>query len=431
VGRLCLTLLVVAGCGRYGYEGVGGSTGSNGPAGDAGVGTVVGATEGVLWYGSFPHAHFTDELNAVAVDANGNYFFMGDGFGFDFGGGMLSGAGRSVYTASFDSFGVYRESRSLGGAGTDYSHAIRAFNGNILKCGQAEDVANFGGSDLGLGKWGFLASHADLSYEHRFSVATTPNVSWCQDVRTTPTAIYTVSMQNSASSWTLTSWSESGASTWSTTYPGWNPSLAVDDAGNSYVGGMFSGTINLGGVDLVSAGNNDAFLASYDSSGAHRWSTRMGDVNADRITALEIGDAGNIIVAGLTPDATDAFGATLVHPNTSEMFLASVDADAGLGHWALAMNVPTVNGESISAIARDPDSETIYFNHGTVLDGWRLYQVGADGSGLTMVPVLYEGADVSDSVHAIDIAVRDSVLYVAGSLEQPDGFEVFGFVLRP
>jgi len=433
VGRSFLILLLVASCGRYGYDetvGAGGSSGVNGNGGNGG-GAVAGATQGILWYGSFEHPHYTDQLNAVAVDASGNFFFMGDGFGFDFGGGMLSGVGRSVYMASFDATGAYRDSRSLGGTGTDYSHALQVLDGNIIKCGQAEDVANFGGSDIGLGKWGFLASNADLTDAHQFSMATTPNVSWCQDVQTAGSAIYSISMLSSSASWALARWTDVGGATWSSSYPGWNPVFAVDDAGNSYVGGMFSGTLNLGGSDLVSAGNNDAFLASFDSSGAHRWSERLGGVNADRMTAVAIGDTGNVIVSGLSPDATDVFGAALAHPNTSEMFLASVDAGSGIANWAIALDVPSTSGESISAIARDPDTDVVYFNGGSILDGWRLYQVDADGTGLARTPVLYEDTDVSDTVHAIDIAVRDSILYVAGSFEQPDGLEVFGFVLQP
>jgi hypothetical protein len=53
-------------------------------------------------------------------------------------------------------------------------------------------------------------------------------------------------------------------------------SVAVDAANNPVVAGMFQGTVNFRGSNLVSAGGDDAFLAKYNSAGTHQWSQRFG-----------------------------------------------------------------------------------------------------------------------------------------------------------
>jgi hypothetical protein len=50
----------------------------------------------------------------------------------------------------------------------------------------------------------------------------------------------------------------------------------VDVSGDVYLTGGFDGIIDFGGGPLTSAGSGDIFLASYTSSGAHRFSKRFG-----------------------------------------------------------------------------------------------------------------------------------------------------------
>lgn len=47
--------------------------------------------------------------------------------------------------------------------------------------------------------------------------------------------------------------------------------IAVDNQGNSYVTGNFSGTVAFGTLILTSAGDTDIFVAKYDDSGTVLW----------------------------------------------------------------------------------------------------------------------------------------------------------------
>ena len=66
--------------------------------------------------------------------------------------------------------------------------------------------------------------------------------------------------------------------------PGFDSSsdVAVDDVGNSYVIGVYTGSALVGAGDpneiaLTSAGSVDIFVASYDANGAVRWAWSAAD----------------------------------------------------------------------------------------------------------------------------------------------------------
>ena len=56
--------------------------------------------------------------------------------------------------------------------------------------------------------------------------------------------------------------------------------MATDPSGNVYITGYFSGSVNFGGAPLTSSGN-DIFLATYASTGKHRWSKGFGCTSSD------------------------------------------------------------------------------------------------------------------------------------------------------
>jgi hypothetical protein len=75
--------------------------------------------------------------------------------------------------------------------------------------------------------------------------------------------------------------------------PGANiyPSAIAADGTHVVVGGMFSGTANLGGNDMVANGL-DAIVASYDvSDGSHVWSQQFGEAGQDEVTSMAASSA--------------------------------------------------------------------------------------------------------------------------------------------
>lgn len=103
--------------------------------------------------------------------------------------------------------------------------------------------------------------------------------------------------------------------------------VAVDSKGNAYITGYTSA-----GLDgNLQAGKNDFFLIKYDSSGNQIFAKQFGVTNADtETTAIVVGKAGNIEVAGLTDGALNGNPPTGLY----DLFLASLDSDGKLQYVA-------------------------------------------------------------------------------------------------
>jgi hypothetical protein len=126
-------------------------------------------------------------------------------------------------------------------------------------------------------------------------------------------------------------YSSSGAFNWVNTFgstaddEGFD--LHLDGSGNVYATGMFEGTVNAGGGNLVSNGGLDAFFVKYDNSGNHLWSYSMGGVGNDQGYAVRTDSLGNVWLAGAFAGTNINFGAAggvtnLTSAGQQDIFLA-------------------------------------------------------------------------------------------------------------
>ncbi len=79
-------------------------------------------------------------------------------------------------------------------------------------------------------------------------------------------------------------------------------SIDIDQMGNVYVCGWFSGTADfdpgIGIFNLTSAGSTDVFVAKYTFSGQFIWAFRIGQNNRDGAMRVKINNAGEVLVTG-------------------------------------------------------------------------------------------------------------------------------------
>ncbi len=83
-------------------------------------------------------------------------------------------------------------------------------------------------------------------------------------------------------------------------------SIAVDSGGNVYLAGLTTSTdfpATGGGFQTTSAGDRDAFVAKFDSSGSLVYATYLGGSGFDQANGIAIDASGNAYVAGLTASA--------------------------------------------------------------------------------------------------------------------------------
>ena len=104
--------------------------------------------------------------------------------------------------------------------------------------------------------------------------------------------------------------------------------LRVSAADEVVIAGEFSGTINLGGSDLVSSDAGlDVFVAKFDSSGAHVWSASFGGPGDDRGGYVGVNRIGQIVLAGSIEDSIDFGGGVVSTNGDQDVFVATLSAD--------------------------------------------------------------------------------------------------------
>lgn len=111
--------------------------------------------------------------------------------------------------------------------------------------------------------------------------------------------------------------------------------VAMDQAGNSFVVGSFSGRTSFGNTNLASKGISDAFLAKFTPAGVLVWVQPLGGINTDQGDAVAIDPSGNVIVAGRFSRSTviGSIPLTGTYTTLSNHFLAKFSAD-GQVLWA-------------------------------------------------------------------------------------------------
>ena len=140
--------------------------------------------------------------------------------------------------------------------------------------------------------------------------------------------------------------------------------IAADPAGNSYVTGTFTGTIDLDpstttAFNLTSKGATDVFVAKYGFSGQLLWAKSLGGTGADSVSDIAFDGAGNSYITG-TFNGTADFNPD---PETTGNLTSATGGSAYL--WKLGFNgslvfANMVGGRSTaSSVAVDPSGNAV------------------------------------------------------------------------
>jgi len=84
--------------------------------------------------------------------------------------------------------------------------------------------------------------------------------------------------------------------------------LVLDGQDAAYLAGRFQGAADFGPTRLVSAGQEDVFVARLTPAGAWHWAQRGGGANPDIATSLALGPSGTPYLGGFFWDGSTQFG---------------------------------------------------------------------------------------------------------------------------
>ncbi|MGQ0635344.1 MAG: hypothetical protein ACT4QC_12090 [Planctomycetaceae bacterium] len=209
--------------------------------------------------------------------------------------------------------------------------------------------------------------------------------------------------------------------------------VATDAAGNSYVTGVFSSTVdfdqgasNAGDTDILTArGSNDAFVAKYAPDNTLAWVRRMGGDTvstdgsfADGGANIAVDGLGNVYVAGIFSGSAD-FGSivlsTSATPGDKDGFVTKLDA-GGTFQWANRWGIAGT-GDSAAGVGVDA-AGNVYALGARLTDAYDVMKFSSTGSSV------WSKSIVAHPVFSSDFAVdATGNVFVAGSFQGTVDFD--------
>lgn len=122
-----------------------------------------------------------------------------------------------------------------------------------------------------------------------------------------------------------------------TGFPDIGRAICTDASGNVYITGKISdaltgNTVSFGGSALVSAGDDDGFVAKFNSGGVHQWSLRFGGTGIDEGGFGIVTDGSSVYVTGETNGTMTVGTSATTYPvagGGNDGFLMKLDAATG------------------------------------------------------------------------------------------------------
>lgn len=297
---------------------------------------------------------------AVCCDKNGNVYATGEFYNtITLGNTVYTSAGNSdIFIARYTSAGALVWSRRVGGIGYDSGFGIECDTfGNIYITGRFRNTATFGTytltsydvDDTFIAKYDangncvWVYHPVSTSSDYGWSIAVDDD----QNCYITGNFIGTITYSPlapiaspSASSIIVVKLNPAGVPVWAKVASGspqnQGTGIALDNAGNVFITGFFTGTVNFGPYSVTSgAGDRNIFLAKYNNNGTEQWvqgtgSPSFSDYGMDVCTD----NLGNAYITGYFR-TTISFGAhTVVSAGADDMFLAKYNS-AGTCQWAV------------------------------------------------------------------------------------------------
>jgi hypothetical protein len=298
----------------------------------------------------------SDVGSGIVVDGSGNSYVIGGFIGTTiFGNFTLTSSGLSdVFIAKYDPAGTVLWAMKAGGTDDEYGASIAVDgSGNCYVTGQFGGSATFGNTTV-------VSSGSEDVFIAKYDA--TGAVLWVKQAGgTSSDEGYDIAVDNSGNSYVTGYFSGSatfgstiltgsgsadifiakynavGTMLWASQAGGtsgdYGQGIAVDGSGNSYVTGHFFGSVTLGSVTLASIGSADIFVAKYDGSGTVLWAKQSGGTTPDVSDGIAVDGNSNSYITGYFRGSATFGNTTLSSSGDADIFIAKYDA-SGTVLWA-------------------------------------------------------------------------------------------------
>lgn len=216
---------------------------------------------------------YSDECYSIAVDTNGNIYMTGLTYG-NLDGKIMAGGNFDVFLVKYNAAGEKQWTELLGTPSDEYGYGVATdAGGNVYVTGVTSghlEGTNAGGTDM------FLAKYNTSGVKQ-----------WTRQLGTTSDD------------------------------DGWG--VAVDANGNIFVAGDTYGALE----ENTSAGDWDAFLVKYNTSGTRQWIRQFGTDSEDVAYGVKTDSGGNAFVTGYTFGGLDGN----INAGEDDIFLVKYNTD--------------------------------------------------------------------------------------------------------
>ncbi len=365
-----------------------------------------------------------DGAQSMAVDASGNVYTTGYFNGicdFDPGVGIftLSAVGvQDIFVSKLDASGNFVWAKSMGGAAPEEAHGIAVTqNGYVFITGYFSGTCDF---NPGAGVYTLSPTGGDDIFICKLDPS--GNFVWAKNIGGTGSC--------------------------------GGQAITVDNFGNSYVTGLYSGTADFdpgpGTYTLTANGSSDIFVCYFTTAGVFSWAKGMGSAaNNSQGNSISLDASGNVFTTGSFAGTVDfdpgAGTFTLASAGFDDIFVSKLTS-AGAFAWAGNMGgTGTDNGQSIfvdifgnifltgsfnGTADFDPAPTTYTLSSGGFAD---VFICRLDPSGALGMAVSFKGqANGNDSGQSLCVDATGNIM-VTGFFQSPVDFDpgVGSFTMAP
>ena len=244
----------------------------------------------------------TSSITGISVDNSRNAHITGSFRSTeDFGGGNVSSNGSyDVYVVKLDSDGNYEWEYTAGGSSADKAYDITTdSSGNSYITGDFQGTANFGGLDVS----------SSGSYD---------------------SDIFVVKLDSDGNyQWEYTAGSTQFGTSSSTLKFDGGRDIDVDSSGNVYVTGYFDTNVDFGGGAVISSGK-DIFVIKLDSDGNFQWVYTAGGTGGDLARAITTDSSGNSYITGTFYNTVDFGGGDVTSTGEEDIYILKLNSSGSL-----------------------------------------------------------------------------------------------------